>query len=283
MAALRLASFTLRPATAASPSSAAAAPRSAAGATFARAAARGLPSLRLAPPRRRGDLARPRAAADAAAESYASALSEVASENGTLDKTVSDMEKLEKIFAEEAIAEFFDNPTVPREEKSKLIDEIAKSSKLEPHVVNFLNVVVDNFRAGLMPQIVAEFENSYNALTGTEVATVTSVVQLESQDLAQIAQHVQKITGAKNVRIKTQINPELIAGFTVQYGRDGSSLIDMSVKKQIEEIASEFELPAVTLDNLAILTALGCESSAGKNQVGMLVIFPSDLQINSGG
>ncbi|GJM86859.1 hypothetical protein PR202_ga02757 [Eleusine coracana subsp. coracana] len=199
-------------------------------------------------PVRRGDLARPRAAADAAAESYASALSEVASENGTLDQTVADMEKLEKVFAEEAIAEFFDNPTVPREEKAQLIDEIAKSSKLQPHVVNFLNVVVDNFRAGLMPQIVAEFENAYNALTGTEVATVTSVVQLESQDLAQIAQHVQKMTGAQNVRLKTQINPELIAGFTVQYGRDGSSLIDMSVRKQIEEIASEFELPAVTLD-----------------------------------
>ncbi|KAL6911495.1 hypothetical protein ACP4OV_000300 [Aristida adscensionis] len=244
MAALRLASFlALRPA--ASPSSAS---RPAAGApSFARAAAAG---LRLAPaaPRRRGDLARPRAAADSAAESYASALSEVAAENGTLEATVSDMEKLEKIFADEAIAEFFDNPTVPRDEKTKLIDEIAKAYELKPHVVNFLNVVVDNFRAALVPQIVTEFENAYNALSGTEVATVTSVVQLESQDLAQIAQHVQKMTGAKNVRIKTLINPDLIAGFTVQYGRDGSNLIDMSVRKQIEEIASEFEMPAVTLD-----------------------------------
>lgn len=151
-------------------------------------------------------------------------------------------------FADEAIAEFFDNPTVPREEKTQLIDEIAKSSELQPHVVNFLNVVVDNFRAAIVPQIVAEFENVYNALTGTEVATVTSVVQLESQDLAQIAQHVQKMTGAQNVRLKTQLNPELIAGFTVQYGRDGSNLIDMSVRKQIEEIASEFELPSVPLE-----------------------------------
>nr|CAB3448095.1 unnamed protein product [Digitaria exilis] len=247
MAALRLASFTLRPAAAsaaASPSCAAPAPRSA---SFARAAA--LPSLRLAPPpRRRGDLARPRAAADAAAESYASALSEVATENGTLENTVADLEKLEKIFADEAVAEFFDNPTVPREEKTQLIEEIAKSSDLQPHVVNFLNVVVDNFRAAIVPQIVTEFENVYNGLTGTEVATVTSVVQLESQDLAQIAQHVQKMTGAKNVRLKTQLDPDLIAGFTVQYGRDGSNLIDMSVKKQIEEIASEFELPSVALE-----------------------------------
>lgn len=247
MAALRLASFTLRPAAAAAASSGAtpSAPRSA---SFS-SVARGLPSLRLAPPRRRrGDLARPRAAAEAAAESYASALSEVAVENGTLEQTVSDLEKLEKIFSDEAVAEFFDNPTVPREEKAELIGEIAKSSELQPHVVNFLNVVVDNFRASIVPQIVVEFENVYNSLTGTEVATVTSVVQLESQDLAQIAQHVQKMTGAKNVRLKTQLDQALIAGFTVQYGRDGSNFIDMSVRKQIEEIASEFELPAVPLE-----------------------------------
>ncbi|KAL5211548.1 hypothetical protein ABZP36_022395 [Zizania latifolia] len=242
MATLRLASVTLRPAAASPSSAAAAAPRSA---SFARAAARG---LRLAPPRRRGELVRPRAAADSAAEGYATALSEVASENGTLDETVSDLEKLEKIFAEEAIAEFFDNPTVPRDEKAQLIDEIAKSSELQQHVVNFLNVVIDNGRAGLMTQIVREFENAYNALTGTEVATVASVVQLESQDLAQIAQQVQNLTGAQNVRVKTRIDPELIAGFTIQYGRDGSNLIDMSVRKQIEEITSEFEMPAVTLD-----------------------------------
>nr|ACG28655.1 ATP synthase delta chain [Zea mays]ACG28671.1 ATP synthase delta chain [Zea mays] len=249
MAALRLASFTLRPAAASASASSGATPAASGSVSvsFARAA-RGLPSLRLAPPRRRGDLARPRAAAEAAAESYASALSEVAVENGTLEQTVSDLEKLEKVFADEAVAEFFDNPTVPREEKAELIDEIARSSELQPHVVNFLNVVVDNFRAAIVPQIVAEFENVYNSLTGTEVATVTSVVQLESQDLAQIAQHVQKMTGAQNVRIKTQLDPELIAGFTVQYGRDGSSLIDMSVRKQIEEIASEFELPAVPLE-----------------------------------
>lgn len=246
MAALRLASFTLRPAAAAASASTGATPAAPRSASFARAA-RGLPSLRLAPPRRRGDLVRPRAA-EAAAESYASALSEVAVENGTLEQTVSDLEKLEKIFADEAVAEFFDNPTVPREEKTQLIDEIAKSSELQPHVVNFLNVVVDNFRASIVPQIVVEFENVYNSLTGTEVATVTSVVQLESQDLAQIAQHVQKMTGAKNVRLKTQLDPELIAGFTVQYGRDGSNLIDMSVRKQIEEIASEFELPDVPLE-----------------------------------
>lgn len=76
---------------------------------------------------------------------------------------------------------------------------------------------------------------------------MSSVVRLESQDLAQIAQAVQGLTGAKNVRIKTLIDPSLVAGFTIRYGEGGSKVIDMSIKKQLEEIASNLELPTVSL------------------------------------
>lgn len=76
---------------------------------------------------------------------------------------------------------------------------------------------------------------------------MASVVRLESQDLAQIAQAVQELTGAKNVRIKTLIDPSLVAGFTIRYGEGGSKVIDMSIKKQLEEIASNLELPTVSL------------------------------------
>ncbi|KAK2995066.1 hypothetical protein RJ640_028236 [Escallonia rubra] len=71
------------------------------------------------------------------------------------------------------------------------------------------------------------------------MAVVTLVVQLESQHLAQIAKGVQRLTGSKNVRIKTVIGPSLVAGFTIRYGNSGSKLIDMSVKKQFEEIAAQ--------------------------------------------
>ncbi|CAN6687133.1 unnamed protein product [Malus baccata var. baccata] len=70
--------------------------------------------------------------------------------------------------------------------------------------------------------------------------------QLESQHLAQIAKQVQKLTGAQNVRIKTEIDPSLVAGFTVRYGQSGSKLIDLSVKKQLEEIAAELDLGTLT-------------------------------------
>ncbi|XP_078172200.1 F-type H+-transporting ATPase subunit delta [Carex rostrata] len=182
-----------------------------------------------------------------AADSYAYALSDLAQSTGTLETTMSDIEKIEKVFSDPAVVYFFTNPTILPEKKKEVVEEIAKSSELQPQTASFLGVLLDSDRIDIIPEIVMEYERYYNRLTNTEVAVVSSVVRLESQDLAQIAQAVQGLTGAKNVRIKTLIDPSLVAGFTIRYGEGGSKVIDMSIKKQLEEIASNLELPTVSL------------------------------------
>lgn len=182
-----------------------------------------------------------------AASSYAAALADVAFSNNTLDATTSDIEKIDEIFADPKVSDYFADPTLAVEQKRKLVDEIAESSGFQPHTRNFLYILVDAQRIDLINEIAKEFELVYNALTDTELAVVTSVVKLESQHLAQIAKQVQKLTGAKNVRIKTLLDPALVAGFTVRYGNSGSKLIDMSVRKQLEDIAAQLELGDISL------------------------------------
>lgn len=181
------------------------------------------------------------------ASSYAAALAEIANSNNTLDSTSADVEKLEKFFANPGVHEFFTNPTIDTDKKREFIDEISKSAALQPHTANFLNILLDAKRVDAIKEIVKEFENVYNRITDTELAVVTSVVALESQHLAQIAKQVQKLTGAKNVRIKTVIDESLVAGFTIRYGSAGSKLIDMSVKKQLEEIAAQLDVGDIQL------------------------------------
>ena len=182
-----------------------------------------------------------------AAGSYAAALAEVAASNNTLDATSGDVEKIESVFADSQVFDFFANPTISIEKKLALVDEIAASSSLLPHTANFLKILVDAKRIDIVKEIVTEFESVYNKITNTELAVVSSVVALEQQHLAQIAKQVQKLSGAKNVRIKTQIDPSLVAGFTVRFGNSGSKLIDLSVKKQLEEIASQLDLGNIQL------------------------------------
>lgn len=182
-----------------------------------------------------------------AAGSYAAALAEVAASNESLDATSADVEKIESVFSDSSVYEFFANPTIEIEKKLEVVDQIAAASALQPHSANFLKILVDAKRIDIIKDIVTEFELVYNKLTNTELALVSSVVALEQQHLAQIAKQVQKLSGAKNVRIKTQIDPSLVAGFTVRFGNSGSKLIDLSVKKQLEEIAAQIDLSNIQL------------------------------------
>ncbi|WCJ44077.1 ATP synthase subunit delta chloroplastic [Euphorbia peplus] len=182
-----------------------------------------------------------------AASSYAAALADIALSNNTLDSTAADVEKIEKLFEGPHLLEFFLNPTITIEKKREVVDEIGKEMQLQPVTSNFLNILIDAKRIEIVREVVKEFELVFNRITDTEMATVSSVVPLESQHLAQIAKQVQKLTGAKNVRIKSVIDPSLVAGFTVRYGQSGSKFIDLSVKKQLEEMASQIDLGDIQL------------------------------------
>ncbi|KAJ0808217.1 putative H(+)-transporting two-sector ATPase [Helianthus annuus] len=181
------------------------------------------------------------------AGSYAAALAEVAVANGTLEATVKDLDLVDKLFSDSTNFNYFTSPIVSLEQKRALIDDVTASGKLQIHVCNFLNILIESKRIDLIKEIVKEFELVYNKLTETELAVVSSVVKLEEQHLAQIAKQVQKLTGAKNVRVKTVIDESLVVGFTIRYGNSGSKLIDMSVKKQLEEIATQLEIGDLSL------------------------------------
>ncbi|KAH9627242.1 hypothetical protein KSS87_018518 [Heliosperma pusillum] len=184
---------------------------------------------------------------DTCAGRYATALADVAKSTDTLPATSDDVAKIEKIFTDPDVYSFFTSPVIGTVEKRSVLDDIVKSADLQPHTTNFLNILIDMDRIELVKDIVKEFERVYNLITETQIALVTSVVNLDNDHLAQIAKGVQKLTGAKNVRIKTNIDPTLVAGFTVRYGDGASKLVDFSVRTQLDEISSQLDLSDIQL------------------------------------
>lgn len=95
-------------------------------------------------------------------------------------------------------------------------------------MTNFLNILVDMKRVDMIKEIIKEFDVVYNKLTETELAVVRSVVELESQHLAQIAKSVHKFKGARNVsvdRIKVNIHGQhaliIVSGINEFFRLDG--------------------------------------------------------------
>ena len=75
-----------------------------------------------------------------------------------------------------------------------------------------------------------------------QIATVTSAVKLENEQQFMIAKKIQEMTGAKNIKLKPEVDPSLLGGFVVTYGKDGSGYIDMSVAGQINTLKTEVVL-----------------------------------------
>lgn len=50
------------------------------------------------------------------------------------------------------------------------------------------------------------------------MATLRSAVKLEQEQQFLIAKKLQELTGSKNIKLKPVVDPELVAGFVVEYG-----------------------------------------------------------------
>merc|ERR1711966_577532 len=174
--------------------------------------------------------------------SYAAALMGMAKETGALEAIHADMDALETICTED-LTSFLSNSTVPKDKKSAMLTQIAKEGQFSPATGNFLALLVDKQRIDLLAEIIEEFDGLYCEETDTQVATVTSAVQLENEQQFLIAKKLQEMTGAKNIKLKPQVDASLIGGFVVTYGANGSQQIDMSVSGQLEKVASSMGVP----------------------------------------
>jgi F-type H+-transporting ATPase subunit delta len=210
---------------------------SAASASRARGAAN-LKAVKMGKTTKRGALVV--SAASAVASGYASALIEACSDKKALESVHGDMETIAAYMAANpSVGTFLSNPTMEDKAKKDIIAKLGKEADFHPFTANFLNLLVDKKRIQNVEDIVEEFENLYCESTDTQIATVTSAVKLENEQQFMIAKKIQEMTGAKNIKLKPEVDPALLGGFVVTYGKDGSGFIDMSVAGQVAQLKNE--------------------------------------------
>ncbi len=126
----------------------------------------------------------------------------------------------------------WDNPSVPSEQKKKLLDAIAQRLVLDPMVRNFIAVLIDNNRIGMIDIIATQFEVELDAQLGIAEARVTSSRDLTTDERVALENQIKQITG-KSVRASYATDKGLIGGAMVQVG---STIYDGSVRGQLSRI-----------------------------------------------
>ena len=165
---------------------------------------------------------------------YASALFELASENGKVTPVESDLATLAAALTESAeLAGLTTNPQLSREAQGMAIAAVAKQLKLSPLTAQFLGVLAANRRLAKLPAIISAFKAIAAAQRGEVAATVTSAHPLSEDQLTALKTKLTAREG-RTVMLTAAVDPDLLGGLVVTIG---SQRIDASIRTRLNSLA----------------------------------------------
>jgi len=170
----------------------------------------------------------------AAKSRYARALADVVFDRKLVPGRVREQLQslVETVAGSKDLRQVWENPSVPHEEKTKLLDAIGSRLGMETIVRNFIAVLIQHQRIAMLREIVEQFETEMDSRLGIAEAEVTSARTLGPEERQAIESQVSRLTG-KQVRATYVTDSAILGGAVV---RVGSTVYDGSVLGQIEKL-----------------------------------------------
>ena len=168
-----------------------------------------------------------------AALQYATALAEIALEQGATEPVLNQLGDFARAYAESAdLRTFLSDPAVSRQAKHAVIEKLVARLGASKIIRNFLFVVVDNRRTQQLPKIIETFQQVIQQRLGVAEAQVESALELNATQKAQLLQTLERMTG-KKIQAKYSLDPALLGGAVV---RIGDTIYDGSLKNQLNQM-----------------------------------------------
>lgn len=133
------------------------------------------------------------------------------------------------------LRQVWEAPSIPPDQKRKLLDAIVAREKISRELRNFIAVLIDKGRMHFLSAIVKQFEQDLNERLGFAVAEITSAHDLNDTERRTLESEVEKLTG-KKVRANYAKDASILGGAVV---RIGSTIYDGSVKGQLEKLREQ--------------------------------------------
>jgi F-type H+-transporting ATPase subunit delta len=162
------------------------------------------------------------------ARPYAEAAFRLADEAGALGKWSEMLAALAQVAEDARVQAAIADPNRTDAQAAGLFISIL-SGKLSGDADNFLRVLAENGRLGLLGEIRTQFEALKNEREGVLEAEVHSAFELTDAQVADLVQRLEKKTGRK-VKAKIEIEKDLIAGVRIVLG---DKVIDGSARAQL--------------------------------------------------
>lgn len=167
------------------------------------------------------------------ARRYAKALFAVGKEEGKFEEYNDALQGLAETYGSNAeVVDALTNPLYPLDVREKVMEGIVASMGVEKIMANFLNLLVEKKRAGILPEIAEEFQAMVDEEKNVSHGTVVSAVELNEELQAKVQATLEKLTG-KKVELTTSVDPSIIGGIIAKVG---DLELDGSIKTQLASL-----------------------------------------------
>lgn len=132
-----------------------------------------------------------------------------------------------------ALREVLENPSIPEEQKLRVMDGLAGKLGLYPALRNFIAVITAHGRLSEFASIVSSYQAIADADAQVTEAEIVTAHPLDADNKALLEQQVSKLAGGTRVQATYTEDKSLLGGAVVKIG---STVYDGSVRAQLEQL-----------------------------------------------
>jgi len=174
------------------------------------------------------------------ARPYAQAVFELAREADELAGWAASLELAGQLTASGEVAAYLANPEFSFDQRLEFLTGLFASAKAtllsggDTKGTNFLKLLIENRRVGVLPEIAEHFEALKAVVENTVDVVVTSASPLSAAQEKEISKALETRLG-REVRIETEIDENLIGGAVI---RAGDVVIDGSLRARLDGLTN---------------------------------------------
>lgn len=168
-------------------------------------------------------------------ERYTGALADAAEERGALGPVADDMEGLAELLSSSSeLRGFVEDPFILPAQKQAVFRDLL-NGKVHEITLNFLVLLCEKRRERPLGDILSAFATLMDERRGVVTASVSSALELTDTQRVQLTERLAKFSG-KEVRLETEVDPSLKAGFVA---RLGDQVFDGTVESMLNRLHRE--------------------------------------------
>lgn len=168
---------------------------------------------------------------------YAKSLIDIAVEKNTLEAVKADVALLlGAIQASPELKRVLRSPIIKADKKLAVMKAIC-TGRVSAITEAFATLLINKGRENAMPEILAAFNEQYNALKGIQQINITTAQPLSEELKTAILSRLKVDTGYDKVELTAKVKEELIGGFVLEYN---NNLVDASIQRDLRDIKRQF-------------------------------------------